>query len=1163
MSALESPLLGGIDQEKATRRRSSRLYSLCGWTMFVLLMVAWLAGNYVVIQLQIDKSKMTIMHEDQLRKAFFVNGVNESSNSIDLRKTKPKGSSELYHWLVHGSPKEVIPWAELTGDDSQSWLNQSLYDAGHCTVDQIAMLAEGKIDEDRCGSWARPRSDGCAGGFYEDPKSTTTSSGDGGESCSDVRPALSCVSGTFCPAGFTCFVACLYGASCGVSMLDPPNNASTHAHCSWPVSLPHTNGRAYERPNGEIICPGVAYETLCPAGYYCEDPTTVPQSCPKGHFCPEGSYEPKHCPFFTTCNSEKNDAPDIHVAAAAALLGSFAACLLIFQSSRFVRYRMRRLRQAVHEKRMKRREQALERQAARMANRVMQQAPRGLASRVVVEDDDDVEQDQIYLCGTTWLGEQSYNDDDDEDDLSATPRDRRPQSLLELPPHEGDTASSIAGHVNTQAPHSTSPSVSSSAGRTLCSLKCKSGGELVDLEFERLGLGVQAANGRQMRVLEGVTGSFRHGHVSAILGPSGAGKSTLLKILCGRTDRAAESITPGSIIRVNGDESISLSSLAPLCAFVPQEDVMHRELSVAELLEFSAATRLSLDSSSRRAVIRDVIGSLGLHAVRHSVVGDAVKRGISGGQRKRCNLALELCADPCVLFADEVTSGLDSATSLDVIHVLHVLARKRANVVVVLHQPSLAIFDSFTSVLLLAPGGRTAYEGPPKGARKHFDRLDFRCPPDWSPPDYYMQLLSSSASALRVDLAAEWSRVAYATSVADGSHSTDEQVDDRYAASTKADIEAAALDRASPSWLWQLHLQLIRALIRQRRLAWSIAGDVAVQALAGGGIGLLYTDFAFKNVRHSPCWLRPLWIAGATCQFHGVDRCGVACTHFVTVTSAFAGLGMTTTLSAVGSVAKGRAVFIRECCNAGGGGLSASAYFVAVNIADLPRLAALATVFVIAFYPLAHPRASLGVYILAAIGDAFAASGFGYVAGAIFDEQTAQLAALCLALVFTMFSGVHPTISQMQRALRVVHYGSHDRYFVELLFVEEITHMSEAFRMPPSFFASPSSSVLAQLLAYGYLVLEVSDYWVNHYLRWLDLATLIAIGLAARALAFFCLIQFNQAALCRESTWTIAYRSVSTSLQKLSARVYVDRNGSSIQRPWRFSSVRARRRSVS
>ena len=135
---------------------------------------------------------------------------------------------------------------------------------------------------------------------------------------------------------------------------------------------------------------------------------------------------------------------------------------------------------------------------------------------------------------------------------------------------------------------------------------------------------------------------------------------------------------------------------------------------------------------------------------------------------------------------------------------------------------------------------------------------------------------------------------------------------------------------------------------------------------------------------------------------------------------------------------------------------------------------------------------------------------------------------------------------------RVIHYASHSRYFIEVLFIEEIIKMSEAFRMPPSFYASASDSVLAQLLTYGYLVADVSIYWDKHFLRWLDLATLVAIGLAARLLAYVILVNLNAPALGRESIFAFVRRIVFQAIAGLKAWILCRRS----RRPFDYSNLR-------
>ena len=130
----------------------------------------------------------------------------------------------------------------------------------------------------------------------------------------------------------------------------------------------------------------------------------------------------------------------------------------------------------------------------------------------------------------------------------------------------------------------------------LCSLTQKLGDERIDVQFETLGVQVSTSQAK-LRVLEGVTGGFRAGNVSAIMGPSGAGKTTLLNVLSGR--HSGFKVT--GRVCVNGDASLSLKSLAPLVSFVPQEDVMSIELTVREILDFAAVER---SVSLRRLLLR-------------------------------------------------------------------------------------------------------------------------------------------------------------------------------------------------------------------------------------------------------------------------------------------------------------------------------------------------------------------------------------------------------------------------------------------------------------------------------------------------------------------------------------------------------------------------------
>jgi len=170
-----------------------------------------------------------------------------------------------------------------------------------------------------------------------------------------------------------------------------------------------------------------------------------------------------------------------------------------------------------------------------------------------------------------------------------------------------------------------------------------------NIAFENLGLTLPTG----VSVMSSVNGSFQPGRLCAIMGPSGAGKTTVINLITGKVKRSS-----GRVL-VNGSEVDGLAQIAKLVGFVPQEDIMLRELTVRDNISFSAKYRLpaNLTGPEVEHKINECIAELGISHVQHSIIGDERTRGISGGQRKRVNIGLELVADPSILFLDEPTSG--------------------------------------------------------------------------------------------------------------------------------------------------------------------------------------------------------------------------------------------------------------------------------------------------------------------------------------------------------------------------------------------------------------------------------------------------------------------------------------------------------------------------
>ncbi|KAG0356870.1 hypothetical protein BGZ54_000572 [Gamsiella multidivaricata] len=260
-----------------------------------------------------------------------------------------------------------------------------------------------------------------------------------------------------------------------------------------------------------------------------------------------------------------------------------------------------------------------------------------------------------------------------------------------------------------------------------------------DIEFEHLGLTL--SNGTS--ILQNVSGILRSGRTCAIMGPSGSGKTTLISMLTSKIPK-----DEGRIL-ING-QGEDLSYYRKLIGFVPQEDIMMRELTVHDVLLHSAYMRLPSDLRRTQMTekVLEIVDFLGLNSVMDSVVGDAERRGISGGQRKRVNIGMELVTDPSILFLDEPTSGLDSSTSGDVCKLLKSVARhKGLTVAAVIHSPSPIAFDQFDDLLLLGQNGRVVFHGPRTEAPAYFTAIGFPVPSNSSPSDFYMDVISNNVKS--------------------------------------------------------------------------------------------------------------------------------------------------------------------------------------------------------------------------------------------------------------------------------------------------------------------------------------------------------------------------------------------------------------------------------
>ncbi|KAM0875575.1 hypothetical protein ACQ4PT_036693 [Festuca glaucescens] len=237
---------------------------------------------------------------------------------------------------------------------------------------------------------------------------------------------------------------------------------------------------------------------------------------------------------------------------------------------------------------------------------------------------------------------------------------------------------------------------------------------------------------RRNTLLDGISGEAREGEIMAVLGASGAGKSTLIDALASRIQR--ESLR--GAFTLNGD-ALDSRLLRVISAYVMQDDLLYPMLTVAETLMYSAEFRLprSLSTSKKRSRVQALIDQLGLRAAANTIIGDEGHRGVSGGERRRVSIGIDIIHDPIILFLDEPTSGLDSTSAFMVVKVLQRIAQSGSVVIMSIHQPSYRILGLLDRLLFLSKG-RTVYYGPPASLPLFFSELGKPIPDGENPAEF-------------------------------------------------------------------------------------------------------------------------------------------------------------------------------------------------------------------------------------------------------------------------------------------------------------------------------------------------------------------------------------------------------------------------------------------
>ncbi|PKA55822.1 Pleiotropic drug resistance protein 3 [Apostasia shenzhenica] len=223
------------------------------------------------------------------------------------------------------------------------------------------------------------------------------------------------------------------------------------------------------------------------------------------------------------------------------------------------------------------------------------------------------------------------------------------------------------------------------------------------------GMNRQGYGPRRLQLLQNLTGAFRPGVLSAIMGVSGAGKTTLMDVLCGRKTCG---IIEGDI-RIDGYPKAQ-ETFARISGYCEQNDYHSPQITVAESIIYSAWLRHppEINQQMKAEFVEAVLKTMELQGVKDALVGTPGINGLSTEKRKRLTIAVELVANPSILFLDEPTTGLDARAAAIVMRAVKNIVETGRTVVCTIHQPSIDIFESFDELLLMKKGGQLIYNGP-------------------------------------------------------------------------------------------------------------------------------------------------------------------------------------------------------------------------------------------------------------------------------------------------------------------------------------------------------------------------------------------------------------------------------------------------------------------
>ncbi|KAJ8721648.1 hypothetical protein PYW07_002423 [Mythimna separata] len=519
----------------------------------------------------------------------------------------------------------------------------------------------------------------------------------------------------------------------------------------------------------------------------------------------------------------------------------------------------------------------------------------------------------------------------------------------------------------------------------------------VDIHFSNITCTVKLGITKgSKQILHGVHGRLRPRQLVAIMGPSGAGKSTLLDVLSGYRITGV-----GGAVFVNGRGRI-MKRFKRMSCYIQQDDRLQGLLTVGENMKLAADLKLStnLDKYEKGEVIEDILTNLGLYEHMNT-------RGaqLSGGQRKRLSIALELINNPLIMFLDEPTTGLDSSSCSQVVQLCQTLAHQGRTIVCTVHQPSASLFALFDHVYVLA-AGRCMYQGTTKNLVSYLDQGGIPCPLYHNPADYIIELSCGEYGQDKIDLMANKSENGRALDWFDDFETipTMEGLRKLMPLSVLRETEPTGGDEET-SQTNQLKVLMRRGFMKARRDATMTHLRLIVNVVVGIMLGSLFINAGNEGSRV----LENYNLLFAILMHHMMSPMMLTILTFPNEMS----------------------ILSKEHFNRW---YSLGSYYISITVVDLPVSIVGCAVFSVIVYTMSSQPLDIVrfcMFFAISLYTVLVAQSFGLMIGAVFSVVNGTFLGPTLSVPMMMFAGFGVTLRDLPGYLRWGSYVSYLRYGLE------------------------------------------------------------------------------------------------------------------------------------